>query len=465
MALFPLPLPPLLKRAFALRHSWIWLLAVVGLVYGAWLNRPETGLLEDGKWLYSYDENYTVLTARRIADGDTNVWNAWRHPSDGEDRRFTMLFRKWDIGNDDSRYEWVHPPTPRMIMAGIIRRVGMNAAFYRIPSVLLGLLTVAMVWVIGCRMRGPAFGLFAAALAATDGWLFCLSRVGMTDIYFISMTIAAYAVFYVWWTATQHRALWMLLVGALCGAALAMKWSAAAPILGLGLMTATRLILDHRSGAPVRRSILGALLAFGSLAVLPLVVYSVSFWPFFAAGHSVSEWIAMHRAILDYNRTAPVTAPNSTIWYVWPLDRGVTWFLTRAKNGSCQFTYASSNWFVWMPFVPAMVYVAERFTEEPRFDRAFLVAAGAIMWLPYAAVHRFIFTRYFTLAAPFGALAIATVLFDVQERWPGPGRALRLGYLGAAIVFFVLRYPLWAGVPMDCKIEGRQWDSWLHVVR
>ena len=81
----------------------------VALVYGFHLNRPEVGLLEDGKWLYSYDENYTVLTARRIADGDANVWNAWRHPDDHQDRVFTSTFRSWDLGNDDSRYEWVHP--------------------------------------------------------------------------------------------------------------------------------------------------------------------------------------------------------------------------------------------------------------------------------------------------------------------------------------------------------------------
>jgi dolichyl-phosphate-mannose--protein O-mannosyl transferase len=459
------PLPSFLKRAFAPRHSWIWLLLVVGAVYGAWLNRPEVGLLEDGKWLYSYDENYTVLTARRIADHDPNVWNAWHHPADGDDRRFTMRFRSWDLGNDDSRYEWVHPPTPRMIIAGIIRVAGMNAAYYRIPSLLLGLLTVAMIWLIGCRMRGPSFGLFAAALAATDGWLFCLSRVGMTDIYFIAMTIAAYAVYYVWWTATAHRAAWMLLVGLLSGAALAMKWSAAAPILGLGVMTAVRLVLDRRSGASFRALLFDGAVALGSLAVLPLVVYSVSYWPFFAAGHSLSEWIAMHRAILDYNRTAPVTAPNSTPWYVWPLDRGMTWFLTRAKNGACQYTFASSNWLVWMPFVPAMVYTLERFTEEPRFERAFVVAAGAIMWLPYAAVHRFIFTRYFTLAAPFGALAIAMAIFDLEERWPRSGRALRFAYLGAAILFFVVRYPGWAGMPMECNFDGRRWDFWLHLVR
>ncbi len=453
------------KKVFALRHSWIALVVGVGLVYGLRLNRPETGLLEDGKWLYSYDENYTALTARRIADGDPNVWDAWRHPSDKDDREFTKRFRSWDLGNDDSRYEWVHPPTPRMIMAWIIRRYGMNAAAFRVPSVVFGVLTVLMVWVIGNRMRGPGFALYAACLAATDGWLFCLSRVAMTDIYFIAMTIAAYAAFYVWWTVESRQRLWMLLVGALAGAALAMKWSAAAPIAGLGALAAVRFVLDWRARPGERpRIALDAALAALALTVLPLAVYLVSFQPYFAAGHSFSEWLDMHRAILDYNRNAPAKAPNSTVWYVWPLDRGVTWFLTRAKDGACQYTFASSNWLVWMPFVPVLTYAAERFTDQPRLDRGFVVAAGLIMWLPYAAVHRFLFTRYFTLAAPFGALAIAMALFDVRERWPAQGRILRAGYLAAALIFFFVRYPGWAGVPMQCNFDGRRWDFWLHIV-
>jgi dolichyl-phosphate-mannose--protein O-mannosyl transferase len=456
----------LLRRFLARHRLWICLLGV-GLVYGLRLNRPETGLLEDGKWLYSYDENYTVLTARRIADGDKNVWDAWHHPSDHEDRLFSMRFRSWDLGNDDSRYEWVHPPAPRLLIATLIKAFGMNAAIYRVPSVLLGMVAIAMTWVIGSRMRGSAFGLYAAALAASDGWLFCLSRVGMTDIYFIATTVTAYAAFYVWWTASARRALWMLVVGATSGAALAMKWSAVAPVFGLALMALTRFAIDWRRSPSTRRKTLReATVAIFSFTIVPLMIYVASFAPFFAAGHSASEWLGLHRAILDYNRGAPETAHGSTRWYEWPLDRGVTWFLTRAKNGSCEYTFASSNWFVWWPFVPAVAYAAVRFVGRPRFERAFVVASCLSMWLPYALVHRFVFTRYFTLLVPIGALAVTLVLFDVCERWPRLGGALRGAYLGAAVVFFVLRYPAWAGVPLPCQgVQGLEWDTWLRIMR
>jgi dolichyl-phosphate-mannose-protein mannosyltransferase len=526
-----------LRRWFALRHSWMWLLLVVGLVYGARLNHPETGRLEDGKWLYAYDENYTVLTARRIAAGDKNVWEAWRHPDDGADRRFTSIFSKEDLGNDDSRYEWVHPPTPRVVMAAIIRVAGMNPSFYRIPSVALGLLIVGMVWVIGNRMRGPAFGLFAATLTAADGWLFCLSRVGMTDIYFIAMTLAAYAAFYVYWTSPTRRILWISIVGALCGAALAMKWTAVAPILGLVGMTVARIVLDWRASPTARadafrnasraQTIREAAVALAAFALLPPLIYFASFWPFFAAGHTLDEWIQLHKAIVTYNIGAPHTAPGSSKWYQWPLDRGFTWFLTRAKNGSCQYTYASSNWLAWWPFVPAICYAAEQFTSEPKFERAFVVVGACATWLPYAVVHRFVFTRYFAATVPFSALAISMALFDLDQyfrEWsaaakttgggtahgapdadhperaktdgppekayrlsfdpeveargsvgtlsrlyalvPRIGRLLRPLYLGAAVVFFVLRYPLWAGVPLPCNaIQPKSFTEWRHAFR
>jgi len=456
-----------LRSLFTLRRSWIGLLAVVALVYGAWLNRPETGLLEDGKWLYSYDENYTVLTARRIAVGDKNVWDAWRHPDDGADRRFTSIFSKADLGNDDSRYEWVHPPTPRILMSEIIRIAGMNASLYRIPSLLLGILVVAMTWVIGNRMRGPGFGLYAATLTAADGWLFCLSRVGMTDIYFISATVAAYAAFYVYWTAKTRRLLWIGIVGVLCGADLAMKWSAVAPILGLVGLTAARLVIDWRASPSTRRrTLLEAAVAFASFALLPPAIYFASYWPFFAAGHSLDEWVRMHKAIVDYNVGAPATAPGSSKWIQWPLDRRYTWFLTRAKDRACQYTFASSNWIVWWPCVPALCYAAEQFTGEPRFERAFVITGACATWLPYAFVHRFVFTRYFAATVPFAALAIAMVVFDLKAIWPRLGRPVQRVYVAAAVLFFVLRYPLWAGVPMPCSgIDGGSFLSWLHVGR
>jgi dolichyl-phosphate-mannose--protein O-mannosyl transferase len=258
----------------------------------------------------------------------------------------------------------------------------------------------------------------------------------------------------------------MLAVGVACGAALAMKWSAAVPILGLAATAGVRFVLDWRASPTTRRRTLTeAAIAALSFSVLPLGVYFASFWPFFAAGHSLAEWGQLHRAILDYNRTAPPTAPNSTHWYMWPLDKGSTWFLTRAKDGRCQYTFASSNWLVWWPFVPAVVYAGERFLyDERRFERAFVILAGAAMWLPYGLVHRFVFTRYFTMLVPFAALAIAMVLFDLCKSWPRLGGAIRAAYLAGALVFFVLKYPAWAGVPLPCKgTAGEQWSYWLRA--
>ncbi|HXX66071.1 MAG TPA: hypothetical protein VEK07_02760, partial [Polyangiaceae bacterium] len=240
---------------------------------------------------------------------------------------------------------------------------------------------------------------------------------------------------------------------------------AAAPIAGLAAMTLARLVLEWRRSPDTRRETLReAAAALASFVVLPPAVYFASFWPFFAAGHSIDEWVQMHRAIVDYNVGAPPTAPGSSLWYQWPLDRRYTWFLTRAKDNACQYTFASSNWIVWWPFVPAICYAGEQFTGEPRFERAFVIVGACATWLPYALVHRFVFTRYFAATVPFCALATTMVLFDLKATWPRVGRIVQPLYVGAAVVFFLLRYPLWSGVPMPCRgIDGASFTSWLHV--
>jgi len=46
------------------------------------------------------------------------------------------------------------------------------------------------------------------------------------------------------------------------------------------------------------------------------------------------------------------------------------------------------------------------------------------------------------------------------------GRALRPTYIGAAVVFFALRYPLWAGVPLPCSsVQAKSFTEWRHAFR
>jgi dolichyl-phosphate-mannose--protein O-mannosyl transferase len=352
------------------------------------------------------------------------------------------------------------------VVASILRHIGLNPVANRAPSVLLGMLVVAMVWVIGNRMRGPGLGLFAAILTASDGWIFTLSRVAMTDIYLISMVVAAYAVLYVWWTATSHRNAWMLLLGATCGMAVSMKWSAVPPLLGLVPLVVSRFVVDWRRSPGTRaRTQIDAAIAVVSLTVVPAWIYVTSFLPFFAAGNSLTELVGMHRAILEYNRTFPVTARDGTRWYSWPLDRGFTWFVTRSDDHvTCWYSLPSGNWFVWLPFLPTMAYAVARFVRRPQFERAFVVVAGMAMWLPYGLVRRVEYTRYFALAIPFSALAVSMALFDLCEWRPRFGRPVRAAYLAGALAFFVLRYPVWAGVTMPCQcFDGWHWKFWLQL--
>ncbi len=148
--------------------------------------------------------------------------------------------------------------------------IGSNAVGWRLPGVLLGALTAALVYLLArVLFARRSIGLIAAVLVVAEGMLFANARIAMNDVYvtaFVLLAVLLLAPLYLAprrpWTAAA------LVVGAgvALGLALASKWVALYAIGGLGLLVLFRSALGR---AIALAGMIGLTAVLGTMAIQP----------------------------------------------------------------------------------------------------------------------------------------------------------------------------------------------------
>jgi 4-amino-4-deoxy-L-arabinose transferase-like glycosyltransferase len=201
------------------------------------------------------------------------------------------MFNAWDGLRAWSRPFSVFVPTNYgsettliYLIALATRVLGVARWTVRLPSVMCGVLTVAMTWAFAKRLFGLRVAVLAAALVAVSGWPVFLSRVALRAVLQpLFQIIAVYAL----WRALEMRST---------------RWSVAAGVfLGLTQYTYTAsrlfppvvvgwLLVALLNSRYLLRGNWGRLVLIGAVAILvvvPLALYAAQHWDIFT--YRVSE--------------------------------------------------------------------------------------------------------------------------------------------------------------------------------
>ena len=332
-----------------------------------------------------------------------------------------------------------HPPLGKWLISLGIDVFGYNALGWRIAAVIAGVLTVALLYVLGRRLLGTALGAgLAAGLLAIDPLHFVQSRIAMLDV-FVTLFIVASFLFLVIdrdrvedagrdaderWSVLDRR--WLLAAGLAAGAAAATKWVgflALAGVAGIAVLLAAARVtargLFARIGAVARRE--GPTLVVAMILV-PLVVYVASFlgriegsvwaWPW-TRGSWVRNFLGVQREMLRFHLAIQDVSPYTSPAWSWPLIKRPIVYFHDASGGSYREILALGSPVVWWGSLVALAILVIRIGRRQHQTEAAVVAIGgfAVLYLPWLAStgRSFTFLFYLLPAVPFMCLAIAIV--------------------------------------------------------
>lgn len=370
-------------------------------------------------------------------------------------------FLKYGVEVSGSQPEFVvHPPVGKWMIASGIRIFGDNALGWRFAAALVGSLMILFIALIAHRLfYSPLLTALASGLMAIDGLALVHSRTALLDN-FLAFFILIATYFFIskkyWWT------------GLFLGVALATKWSALYFIALFALIALYR-AFTHHSGRDLIRPTLSRI---GAFSLLPIAVYIVSWWGWFASdrgwdrNHSsnpISSFIFYHKEMLNFHTGLSDKHPyqaNPWSWLV--MGRPTSFFYETPKNcgaETCsQEVLALGTPLLWWAGTIAVAVVLGFWVRSllvRNFDPAVTIivsgiTAGYLPWFFFQ--ERTVFSFYAIVFQPFVILALVYCarLFLTSRRRKSDrayriGEFVLLGVFLAMAINFIDFLPLYLG--------------------
>ncbi len=368
---------------------------------------------------YVFDEVYHAFTAKEFVKGSPAAWEWWNTPPPGV------------------AYEWTHPPLAKEIMAASMFILNTTDAWaWRLPGALMGVLGVYLLYLLGMKLfNSQKIALSASFVYSIDGLVYVQSRTGMNDIYIVTFMLASLLLL-------LHKKFFFSAV--VLGFALAAKWTG---VYFYAVVFFVLLMFYISKQLSLKKSII--ILSY--FFIIPPLVYFLSYLPFFLLGHSLDQFIDLHKQMYWYHTNLKASHDYSSPWWSWPLNLYPVWyFVEYHKNGLVSNIFTSGNPLLfWIGLGSILAGIWDLVKIK---SKSLLVVLWAffIFLLPWAFSPRIMFLYHYSPSVPFMCLAVGYqigTLFDDKHT-----KKLALIILGLIFISFLLIYPMLTGFPLERKI-------------
>ena len=393
---------------------------------------------------YYFDEVYHVVTARAYANNDPAAYDPFSPPPE-----------------EGTAFDWLHPPLAKLIQAASIKVFGDRPFAWRLPSAIFGTALIPATFALAYLLFGPTVAVFASLIIAFENLTFVMSRITMNDIFLSFFIVCSFIFAYLYTTRKSVKNL--LLTAVFLGFALATKWTgfyAIAAVLGFLLLQ------DLKE----RRLNLKLVL----LLIIPLLMYLGSYGQYFLQGHSVSEFVGLHKQIWwyqnrhdlehSYGTTAFFCVPQGTAgpksWCPWVLNiRGVYFSYEDYGEGNAGYIYALGNPIVFWLGIVAVSYMIGKFIQRRSMKILLVLLAYFIFWLPWIFTPRLLFLYHYLPSIPFLAIVLGYELRDIYNTRFKFAAILLLAVIALTFLYFL---PISSGWPIKVNsIDRFMWlSSW-----
>ena len=344
-----------------------------------------------------------------------------------------------------------HPPLAKLVIAAGILLFGDHPWSWRIGNALIGILLVALTYMLGRRMFASRLaGALAASFVICDGMFLVDSRIAVIDIVYLTFAAWSYLLLFRFAESAdvRDRRRTLAAMGVTLGLCLGSKLyiPAVTFLLCAGFMI--YFIMRAESPAPRAARVWragGALVMVGSLGA---AVYLAVFLPHFLLGWwaGIADLIHYYGDVMWYERSvAAATHPYSSPWWSWPLMlRPIAYWQNFPPRGKVATIWGGGNPLLWWSALTAITITAVRALERPNPARTFLVVGYLgylVIWIP---VGRTLFLYHYMPSVYLGYLALAAIVADA---WRGEAEMWECAALLVTMVpACLLGLGFWAGL-------------------
>jgi dolichyl-phosphate-mannose-protein mannosyltransferase len=329
---------------------------------------------------------------------------------------------------------WNHPCLRNILVYWALLVFGPGVMGVKGVSLLLGTLCTPLIGLVTQRIfKDYRIALIAALLWACDAMVIDFSRQGINDIYLAFFPLAA--IYLVYRFRESGNQGWLLCSGVCFGLGLASKWSGLFPLL---VSFALVIVAIHKeikgtAGDRLARYCHAAVM----LLIIPVLVYLLTFFPWFSRGYSISEWPALQRSMfletsqhVGYHQKQWDDKDNKAYkWFVMPsvfVDPFMNMDTPEGEGGdrklpsfdnSVTVVLGYANPLVWLLVLPAIFFVIRRGIRERDEGAWYLAGLFLVSYLPLVLTPRPIWMNTALSVLPYAIMAVAYFIWSIADRF------------------------------------------------
>jgi len=324
------------------------------------------------------------------------------------------------IIKDKKDPNWQHPPLGKWIIAASMVILGDNPIGWRTPSLIFAIVSIGVFYLICKELTGnKKISLFATFLLSIDFMHIQMSKIGMLDMIFLAPTLGGFYFF-------SKNPPNYVFAGILFGLGLSVKWTAALGIAAtLGYM-----ILNKKF--KVKKVL--------CLLILPFLVYTIIFIPYFLQGKGVFDWISEQIEISKVHTIMEGSANKMEVllwlagqpgFLVWEKEESsILWENNRSIS-------LMGNPLVWLTGAIVLGVLLYKKRDRVTWFSFLWFTSFYIPWLIIPRSNLFIF--YMLPVVPAFCLAISKILFEKYEK-------ILILYFILVLISFIFFSPVLLGI-------------------
>ena len=472
---------------------------------------PESELYSDPRSLFDEQDSMEAMPVYFItdasqADGEENP--AVAQPSWWNSTYFDEIYHArtaWEFLTGNVPYETSHPPLGKVLMSWGVAIFGMTPFGWRFAGALAGVMMLAVIYLVAKQMtKHTGCAAFACLLLSLDCMHLTQTQIATIDSFPVLFILSSF--FFMlrflqtdWRKERFSRVLTDLgFSGFFMGLSISSKWIGIYAGAGLAVLFFWHgirvLRVSGKEGMEMpeeREDGKGALHTFLKIclwcvlffAIVPSVIYLVSYIPYFSYRHitNLQDYIqaVINSQISMYNyHSTPglgMDHPFYSPWYEWPVIGKPMFYSTKQYifNDELSFSiFCIGNPVIWWMGIPALVltcwaWIRNRAERIDLIQGCFCSDAGNIMevqpasldtslvfliigflaqYLPWTLVPRGTYIYHYFASVPFLILALTMCSDQIRLHFPKAGRLWMIVFAMTALLALVVFFPYVSGI-------------------